>query len=514
MANEVAVLQQQPRSVTVDMATRYGMEPAAFEHTMRATVFPSNGSREQFAAFLLVAKVYNLNPLTKEIYAFPAKGGGIVPVVSIDGWMNLINSHAQFDGMEFDVERKDEKLAAMTCTIWRKDRSRPTKITEYMEECKRPTDPWKMEHRMLRHKAAIQCARYAFGFAGIYDEDEAEKIAASAISGQQRVLPPPPPPEDENPASKPVAIQAGADSTGEGPTTSHDRSASPVREDQHVDEGGAEEQPGTNWDAVYAEYIDNLKAATTFEAAEELRDAFNELDQLPREFAQRSLADYDRAVDRIEANAAKIADEKKPEPEPERKSKRKGAEGKPAANEQAADTQQADPAQSPPADSPPPPPPSDDDDGGFPGDKPAAVQATSAQRKPRKSPEPLYQPLYDEAWSKVKGGPTRFGLFWKSMSDETRKTLEPIKAILETVAGYYAAVDDQERDDIQDSVTGDAATKELARVRLLARSKAREGTKAFGDFWKQLSAQDRETVLAMSSFDRFHEICQAVDETY
>ncbi len=29
---------------------------------------------------------------------------------------------------------------------------------------------------MLRHKAMIQCARLAFGFTGIYDQDEAERI--------------------------------------------------------------------------------------------------------------------------------------------------------------------------------------------------------------------------------------------------------------------------------------------------------------------------------------------------
>jgi hypothetical protein len=29
---------------------------------------------------------------------------------------------------------------------------------------------------MLRHKAMIQCARIAFGFGGIYDQDEAERI--------------------------------------------------------------------------------------------------------------------------------------------------------------------------------------------------------------------------------------------------------------------------------------------------------------------------------------------------
>jgi len=32
---------------------------------------------------------------------------------------------------------------------------------------------------MLRHKALIQCSRIAFGFSGIYDEDEANRIVDS-----------------------------------------------------------------------------------------------------------------------------------------------------------------------------------------------------------------------------------------------------------------------------------------------------------------------------------------------
>jgi hypothetical protein len=35
---------------------------------------------------------------------------------------------------------------------------------------------------MLRHKATIQCSRLAFGFAGIFDQDEAERIAERDIT--------------------------------------------------------------------------------------------------------------------------------------------------------------------------------------------------------------------------------------------------------------------------------------------------------------------------------------------
>lgn len=173
----VVVLDRQPRSVLVDMSTRYGMEPAAFEATLRATVCKGAVSREEFAAFLLVAKEYRLNPLTKEIYAFPAKGGGIQPIVSIDGWCRIINEHPALDGLEFDDVLEGGALTAVTVRIYRKDRSRPTIVTEYMSECKRNTDVWKTwPARMLRHKALIQGARYAFGFSGIVDPDEYERL--------------------------------------------------------------------------------------------------------------------------------------------------------------------------------------------------------------------------------------------------------------------------------------------------------------------------------------------------
>lgn len=173
----VVTLDRQPRSVLVDMSTRYGMEPAAFEATLRATVCKGNVSREEFAAFLLVAKEYRLNPLTKEIYAFPAKGGGIQPIVSIDGWCRIINEHPALDGIEFDDVLEGGNLIAVTVRIYRKDRQRPTTVTEYMSECRRATDVWKTwPARMLRHKALIQGARYAFGFSGIVDPDEYERL--------------------------------------------------------------------------------------------------------------------------------------------------------------------------------------------------------------------------------------------------------------------------------------------------------------------------------------------------
>ncbi|MBX8812736.1 phage recombination protein Bet [Ochrobactrum sp. MR34] len=171
------IVPAQKRSLVDSMASRYDMEPTEFVSAIKATVIKGDCSNEQFAAFLMVAKEYKLNPLTKEIYAFPDRGG-IQPIVSIDGWMNLINSHPQFDGMEFqDSNGEDGKLYSVECRIYRKDRARPVSVIEYMSECFRQTDPWKKwPNRMLRHKAAIQAARYAFGFSGIMEPDEYDRM--------------------------------------------------------------------------------------------------------------------------------------------------------------------------------------------------------------------------------------------------------------------------------------------------------------------------------------------------
>lgn len=157
------------------LAQSLGMqaEGADLVQTLKATAFKGQVSDAQMAALLIVANQYGLSPWTKEIYAFPDRNNGIVPVVGVDGWARIINSHQQFDGMDFEQDAE-----SCTCIIYRKDRSHPVKVTEWMAECRRDgVGPWKSHpRRMLRHKAMIQCARLAFGYAGIYDLDEAERL--------------------------------------------------------------------------------------------------------------------------------------------------------------------------------------------------------------------------------------------------------------------------------------------------------------------------------------------------
>ncbi|MES2662308.1 MAG: RecT family recombinase [Pseudomonadota bacterium] len=178
MSEALAVVQPK-KGIIEQMAERYDLDPKFFHKTLSSTIMPSNQnvSNEQLCAFLLVAKQYDLNPFVKEIYAFPNKGG-IQPIVSIDGWMKIINDQPTFDGMNFKDELDAEgKLISVTCVMYRKDRKHPIEVTEYMSECKKNSEPWnKWPARMLRHKATIQAARYAFGLSGIMEPDEAERL--------------------------------------------------------------------------------------------------------------------------------------------------------------------------------------------------------------------------------------------------------------------------------------------------------------------------------------------------
>ncbi|MDO9240550.1 MAG: recombinase RecT, partial [Methylicorpusculum sp.] len=102
--------------------------------TLKATAFKVKDgvvTDEQMTALLIVSDQYGLNPFTKEIFAYPDKQNGIVPVVSVDGWSRIINQHPDMDGLEFvydstwitDVPDAKPCPASIECVIYRKGRT-------------------------------------------------------------------------------------------------------------------------------------------------------------------------------------------------------------------------------------------------------------------------------------------------------------------------------------------------------------------------------------------------------
>lgn len=189
-------------SLVARMAAKYGVDAGKFVATLKATCFKvkdGEATNEQMLALLVVAEQYKLNPFTRELFAFPDKQNGIVPVVSVDGWTRIINENPMLDGIKFVYADEMKKMDddAQECPAWcevhisRKDRAEPIIVREYLDEVYRPAykkdgrtfkGPWQTHtKRFMRHKTLIQGSRIAFGFAGIYDQDEAERIIEGEI---------------------------------------------------------------------------------------------------------------------------------------------------------------------------------------------------------------------------------------------------------------------------------------------------------------------------------------------
>lgn len=257
--------ERRPKNALEAMARRLQVSPAGLKDTLMKTVFSACQNDAEFIALTVVSNEYGLNPLTKEIYAFPAKGGGIVPMVSVDGWIRIMNEHPQFDGIEFDyiVDQKGQ-IDAIEAIIHRKDRSHPIKVIEYLEECRRPTDPWRtMPKRMLRNRALIQGARIAFGFSGIVAEGDEETIEYRDVTPQRL-----PRHEEADPQTGEIIGQADDmprdPATGMTEVDEETARALDAGEQVQSDEPEQQDEPSPS-EAKLADIRSRIAAATTLE---------------------------------------------------------------------------------------------------------------------------------------------------------------------------------------------------------------------------------------------------------
>lgn len=140
------------------------------------TIMPK-ASNAEMAAFALVCSTYKLNPLTREVYAFPTKSGGIMPMIGIDGWLKIAHQHDDYAGMAWSEGIEEDGDRWCECTVFlRSTPEHPVTIREYLSECKQNTPVWAQRpKRMLRHRATIQAIRYALGISGVSDADDYEE---------------------------------------------------------------------------------------------------------------------------------------------------------------------------------------------------------------------------------------------------------------------------------------------------------------------------------------------------
>lgn len=120
--------------------------------------------KQTILALLRLARENGLDPLKEEVALALYEDTQWQAYITIQGYSKMLNRHPAFDGITFtqSEEGRNGMPIWMECTIYRKDRSQPTKVREYFEEVKRDQAVWqKMPRRMLRHRVMQQCARLA-----------------------------------------------------------------------------------------------------------------------------------------------------------------------------------------------------------------------------------------------------------------------------------------------------------------------------------------------------------------
>ena len=136
------------------MAAEYGVDKDKLAKTLSTTIFgQKEGNQiipptpEEMMTLLVICDQYKLNPFTRQVYAF-AKGGKVVPIVSIDGWLAIINRQPDYDGLTIRFSEKEIEIGGVKipeyceCSIRRKGMSQPITIPEYARECYQKTMVW------------------------------------------------------------------------------------------------------------------------------------------------------------------------------------------------------------------------------------------------------------------------------------------------------------------------------------------------------------------------------------
>lgn len=161
------------------------------------TMVAKDASDDEFELMLHMARKYNLDPLTKQIWLVKYRNTPANIFTGRDGFLDIAHRSGQFDGMDTKVEvveqpidktftfynRKENRQETgrfqrpwqfkATCTIHRKDMTYPVIAEVFEEEYTTCQNLWKDKARTMIGKVAeSQALRKAFQISGIYSPDE------------------------------------------------------------------------------------------------------------------------------------------------------------------------------------------------------------------------------------------------------------------------------------------------------------------------------------------------------
>jgi len=161
-------------------------------------------TKTEWELFLYMAKLYDLNPLLREIWAVKYNGKPANIFTGRDGLLKIAHKSGMFDGMrtvllvstqtgvdEADIAPKGAEILGAKCYVWRKDMSHPVEVSVKLSEYNTNRSTWKEKpDTMIRKVAEAHCLRRTFSIHGLYLPEEFHQAQEDADNGHSRNLEP------------------------------------------------------------------------------------------------------------------------------------------------------------------------------------------------------------------------------------------------------------------------------------------------------------------------------------
>lgn len=192
-------------TASAQLADWVGMEKGQLIKTIKAQCFKGVRNQDditdtQLGVYIQLANTLKLNPmLPGMMYAYPDKGGGIVPMIGPDGIFKLLMEHPEVVSWDSQSEKDEHGELIATATIYLKDTEHPIVKKCYLSEWKVASNPnWNQRPRHMLELRALKLAARQVVHGMPFDEDE--KIMMHEQGGMVNITPG----AAEEPEEKPV----------------------------------------------------------------------------------------------------------------------------------------------------------------------------------------------------------------------------------------------------------------------------------------------------------------------
>jgi len=157
-------------------------------------------TKTEWELFLYMARLYDLNPLLREIWAVKYNGKPANIFTGRDGLLKIAHKSGMFDGMrtvllvatqqgveEADIAPKGAEILGAKCYVWRKDMNHPVEVSVKLSEYDTHRSTWKEKpDTMIRKVAEAHCLRRTFSIHGLYLPEEFHQAQVDADNGRSK----------------------------------------------------------------------------------------------------------------------------------------------------------------------------------------------------------------------------------------------------------------------------------------------------------------------------------------